>query len=95
VHSNKKLRRRRSSTAEIVELYWRGDRTGLPGQVARDFDLTRTTAHEWIKQEGVKAPAQVLAHGGPSGGVDQEGCQVRRIGLGTAVTGWLPCLPDR
>jgi transposase len=34
--------------AEIVDLCQRGDRS--VGQVAKDFDLTETTVHEWVKQ---------------------------------------------
>ena len=48
----KEVRPRRSFTpefkAEIVELCQRGVRS--VGQVARDFDLTETAVHEWVKQ---------------------------------------------
>ncbi len=48
----KKPRQRRSFTpefkAEIIELCRRGD--GSIGQVAKDFDLTETNVHTWVKQ---------------------------------------------
>ncbi len=48
----KNARPRRSFTpefkAEIVECCQRGDRS--IGQVVRDFDLTETAVHEWVRQ---------------------------------------------
>ena len=48
----KKPRPRRSFTpvfkTEIVELCQRGDRS--VGQIATDFDLTKTAVQEWLKQ---------------------------------------------
>ena len=53
----KRPRPRRSftpeSTAEIVELCRRGDRS--VGQVAKDFHLTETAVRDWVKQAEVDA----------------------------------------
>jgi transposase len=40
-----------ATSAEIVELCQRGDRTVR--QVSQDFDLTETAVREWVRQAGI------------------------------------------
>ena len=75
--AKKKPRPRRSYApefrAEIVECCQRGDRS--VGQVARDFDLTKTAVREWVRQAERDAGTR---HDGLSSAERDEMNQLRR-----------------